>query len=182
MQQQQATNQQQQQQIEALQQQDQNMTQQELPAIRQEISDLHNQVTDIEGKQQAQAEMPPQPEQTPPSEAAPEPEPEAAPPVAEQPAPVVATPGAKIQIVNESGVDGLAQHYQQQLQAKGYNVVQSDEVGQMAHQQTYIYYRPGYADQAVAIGHQIPNNQVVLQSTTLPDGVDILIMLGQDVK
>jgi hypothetical protein len=191
--------QQQQQGIDELQARDKVLVEEEIPALRQEISKLRDEVTDIAGKQKAMAgaledlkqaplmAMAPEAEVESEAEAEVEAEPEAEAEV-EQPemaAPAVVGSGQTlptIQIVNESGVAGLAERYATLLRDKGYIVAEVNEVSGKSHEVTYIYYRPGYAEAAIAIGHTMPKNQVVLKSTTLPDGVDVLIMIGKDVQ
>lgn len=169
---------------------------QELPALRQEISELRDEVTVIAGEQQAMAGAIDNLKQAPVVAIQPEVEAEIDTEVAAEPdvaveAPVAVAPPIaasdtvelpKIQIVNESGIEGLAERYATLLQEKGYTIVETNEVLSKSHNITYIYYRPGYADAAITIGHTLPKNQIVLKSTTLPDGVDVLIMIGQDVQ
>lgn len=182
--------QQQQQQMNQMQSQDQALYEQELPAIRQEISNLRNEMTEMQGEQQAMAgaienlgqapvvALTPPPAPEPPAAA-----PEVEAPVEEAPPVVAVLPNLpRVQIVNESGVAGLGDRYAGQMAEKGYPVVETNEVEGKSNKTTYIYYRPGFAEQAIEIGHTMPRNQIVLQSKTLPDGVDVLIVLGEDVQ
>jgi len=87
----------------------------------------------------------------------------------------------RVEIINRSGDPKLSERIASRLKKKGYVVVASKSAkNSLKH--SYVYYRNGYAKQAVALGHSLPKNQFVNKSANLPKDVDLRLVIGDDLK
>jgi len=89
--------------------------------------------------------------------------------------------GIRVEIVNASGIPGLEQQVSERLAGKGYFISWAGEGAASGQQvETLIKYRPGFAREAVRLGHILPGNQIVTRGDALPEGVDIRSVVGSD--
>ncbi len=89
--------------------------------------------------------------------------------------------GIRVEIVNASGIPGLEQQVSERLAGKGYFISWAGESAATGHQvETLIRYRPGFAREAVRLGHILPGNQIVTRAEALPEEIDIRVIVGSD--
>ena len=67
------------------------------------------------------------------------------------------------------------------LKGRGYRLTRLQDRDRVTRQ-TVVYYRPGFAERAVKLAHQIPGNQHVLRSRTDLGANHVRIALGSDVR
>ncbi len=93
----------------------------------------------------------------------------------------VRTPGLlsclRVGVLNRSGIPELDQRFVRGLHNHGYRLARSNGSASRLAGAARIYYRRGYSEKAVALGHLLPGNQGVYESRDLPMGVDILLVL-----
>ena len=147
----------------------------DLPTVNQRVDTVEKQIGELSQQQKQLAAM----QARKPTPAA------AAKPDAKMvaPVPVMAKPEGKlrVEIVNHSSDPKLQDRIAKRLQDKGYIVVRTLRAkAKLAR--THVYYKNGYAEQAVTLGHSLPRNQIVLKSADLADDVELRLVLGDDLK
>lgn len=109
------------------------------------------------------------------------PAPQAAAKPAAVPVPMVPKGKMRVEIINRSGDPKLAERVAERLKKKNYVVVAS-KMGKDSLKHSHIYYRNGFAKQAVELGHALPKNQFVNKAANLPKNVDLRLVMGDDLK
>jgi len=82
----------------------------------------------------------------------------------------------RVEVVNASSNRALVQQVLEQLNGAGANVVNLRKAASK-ETETWIKYREGFSEEAVALGHLIDGNQIVVQRS-LGDGIDIEVVVG----
>lgn len=150
----------------------------DLPIVGKRLDNAEKRIDNLEKRQQSLAAMKAKILATPRVTAQPKMSVKAAPAV-----PVEMGKGGKltVEIINRSGDAALLKRISNRIKQKGYDVVMSKSSNSLL-KQSYVYYRNGYAKQAVTLGHALPKNQIVSRSAHLPKGVDLKLELGADLK
>lgn len=86
-----------------------------------------------------------------------------------------------VEVLNGTGIPGLAQRIADHLTRKGFRVVRVGDVPITGEKHTIIHYREGFSGRAVELGHAIPEDQYVFMSFELDEDIDIQVMLGLDI-
>ncbi|MBW1992418.1 MAG: LytR C-terminal domain-containing protein [Deltaproteobacteria bacterium] len=88
---------------------------------------------------------------------------------------------AKIEVRNGNGVRGMARKFSARLKHQGFRVVRLGNHVNFGLQQTRILYRPKAAAVAQALGRRYLRTARLEETGTLPKGVDVKVILGQDL-
>jgi len=146
----------------------------DLPIISQRVGGAEKRLDALEKETKKLAAM---------KAAAPAPVATAKPPMKTAPVPMVMADKGKmrVEIINRSGDAKLGTRVAARLKKKGYAVVAS-KVEKDSLKHSHIYYRNGYAKQAVELGHALPRNQFVNKAANLPRDVDLRLVMGDDLR
>ena len=84
---------------------------------------------------------------------------------------------ARIEVVKASGNPEVVNRIMGQLKEANARITQVRSLDGVKEDTTWIKYRAGLSDAAIAVGHSLDGNQIVVQRP-LPPGVDIQIVIG----
>ncbi len=86
----------------------------------------------------------------------------------------------QVEVINASGDPVLAEKVARMLREDGYDVAR---VTELDYRQiiSWVYYRPGYPDEAVKLAHHIPMDQIVTRELSLDPGITIRVVVGTDM-
>jgi hypothetical protein len=84
----------------------------------------------------------------------------------------------RTEVLNTSSDPQLVDYVVKQLNGAGVSLVGVRTPTDLKEQRTWIYYRKGFAREAVTLGREIKGTQIVVKRP-LPDGIDIQIVIGE---
>lgn len=90
--------------------------------------------------------------------------------------------GTKIELRNGNGVQGQARRLRSELGLHGFKVVRIQNHIDFGMTQTTILYRPDSRQVAQALHHRFFKTAKLEESSALPQGVDVKVILGHDLK
>lgn len=116
----------------------------------------------------------------------------------------------RVAVVNASGIDRLGRLVGDTLRKQGYRVTAVSDIRQAIKEPTQIfykggasknaeivriadakldieevtsiYYREGFDEVAIALGHTLPKNQMILKGPKLDERIDLQVVVGRDMK
>jgi hypothetical protein len=88
----------------------------------------------------------------------------------------------RIEVLNGTTIPGMAQKVAERLRKKGYSIVRVGDAEKKNAAVSTVYYREGYAENAVTTGHAIPRDQYVFKKPGIASDIDIQIVIGSDLK
>lgn len=90
--------------------------------------------------------------------------------------PLVSAP--RTEVLNLSSNPQIVEHVMAKLRHAGVTLVGVRTPENLSDRRTWIYYREGFAREAVTLGQQIDGIQVVVKRQ-LPEGIDIQVLIGE---
>ncbi len=95
--------------------------------------------------------------------------------------PATATTDARIEVSNGNGIRGMAARFSKQLARSDYKVVRISNAQRFDYQQTRIYFRTGYLEQALELSRSLPVRTAVMLNNDVGARSDLLLIVGRDL-